>query len=164
MNATSQQIVSAHETLSMTPEEIQRELFPEMDPLVIKTILLQHSSLYQATNNRLEKAGVDADVTKEEVREFLNIIKDVARSSEVDETRAKCAKFLVNEGKGRNDAPLRAIELRSKEIAKGPTVNIFMLSKHLEQSKRALALAKERSKQLNPASPSILDVDAIPAT
>src|SRR5678810_1078305 len=135
MNATIQQIVSSHESLSMTPEQIQQELFPEMELAVIKHTLLQYSSLYKATNKHLEAAGMDGDITDDEFVAIKRTLKDIALHNESDELRARYCKYLWDEKKGRNDASLIAAKAKTKQLANAPTVNIIMLSKHLEQSK-----------------------------
>lgn len=43
-------------------------------------------------------------VTEDEAAEFTDIMKGLARHSELDTVRASCAKWLVNEHFGRNDA------------------------------------------------------------
>lgn len=143
MDPAIEQIVSAFEIAQMTPEQIKQELFPDMELAVIKNALAQFSSVYAEQQKQLatKEGGVgQEDITDEEFSQIKRTLKQIALYGESEEVRARCCKYLWEEKKGRNEA-----KAKIKALQQAPVVNIFTLSKHLEQARRALEVSKQKA-------------------
>lgn len=103
-HCANQQIVAAYEKCGLTVEDIAENY--ELEPEAVKLALLSGSHKYRMEQKALEEGGVTpADVTADEMAEMLSIIKSIAREQRYDNPAVaeKAAKFVYNEGKGRNN-------------------------------------------------------------
>jgi hypothetical protein len=116
-----QQLITLYEVGGLTVEECALEL--GLDEGVARLALAGGSALYRA---RVEN-GRETDVSRDEAKEMMGIIKNFARGREDAKPgdRLRAAIYANNEYHGRNDAAARA--------GAGGNVNvtILTLNKHL---------------------------------
>lgn len=140
-DASIQQIVTAFEVNGMTAEEISQELYPEMDVVVIKTVLQQNSTVYAQKNKEALKKGEESDINEFEFEQIKRAMKGLAFSTSNEELKYKTLKFLWNEKKGRNDAALTVAKLQALRGA--PQTNIFLLQEQVKKAKQLVAASRE---------------------
>lgn len=119
ISALDTQVLTAYETLGMSPEEIASELQINLEAVIYS--LSSNSPSYRAFIRNSEKAnstggsqittpveGVSTttlnDVSDADSKEMLEIMKQIARAGDNEDTRFKAAKYIFEERKGRNAA------------------------------------------------------------
>lgn len=135
-----QQLITLYEVGGLTVEECAAEL--GLDVGVARMALAGGSALYRA---RVEN-GRETDVSRDEAREMMGIIKNIARGHEDAKPgeRLKAAIYANNEYHGRNDAAART--------ANGSVnVTILTLNKHLA------ALRSARQAALGVVTPAAIE-------
>lgn len=120
-----QQLITLYEVSGLTVEECAAQL--GLDVGLARLALQGGSALYRA---RVE-GGHETDVSRDEAREMMAIVKDIARGREDAKPadRLRAAIYANNEYHGRNDAAARG--------GSGTTVNVTLLNlnRHLAQIK-----------------------------
>jgi len=100
----NQQIVTAYEKCGLTIEEIAENY--DLETAAIAAVLSSDSSKYRMDVKGASGGKVtEADVTTDEMREMLSIMKSIAREQRHDNPSVakRAAEFVYNEGKGRNN-------------------------------------------------------------
>lgn len=143
MEASNMQIVEAYEKYNgdISPEDIAMDMGYPTE--AVKTILLQHSSVFQ--KNALQKNPVTKELelrdeelfSRHDMKTACSTIKELCVSSEVDSVRLKAAVFIIDERQGRND--LKAL--------KENKFNIVMISETMAKARAGIAEAKARAQQ-----------------
>lgn len=120
------QLITLYEVSGLGVDEIAGEL--SLDPGIVRLALAGGSALYRA---RVEN-GREVDVSREEAREMMGVLKSMARGHEDAKPgeRIKAAIYVNNEYHGRNDVAARA---GNGNI----NVTIMTLNKHLQQLRAA---------------------------
>jgi len=145
MTAGNLQIVHLFENLQLSPEEIASNLELELGAVLLS--LSAESSKYRREMAVEQKSK--GEIVKEEDVQLFNtadvsdaaaVIANLMRDSEDEHVRMRAAKFVVNEGKGRNDT----------KAVKNLNVSVNYIN---EQMQRARA-AKDRAKE------TVIDVSA----
>jgi len=145
LTLASEEVVRLYESCKLSLEAIVEETGYELT--AIKAILVNHSQVYQETLRSKKTPGVISD---EELDEFTNVIKDVARYSEIDPCRLRAAIYLRDDKLGRLDAIHEGGNL---------TLNVLTLNaglKKLKQLKQSQKQIKnvETQDQLTQTPPS----------
>ena len=105
----TQQIVAAYEDCNLTAEEIAAEY--ELELPLVKVALQNSSNKYRSAMSRELNSATGEDpldlaatgclrLTEDELTEFHDGIKDIARESEQDYLKFSASKFLINEHHG----------------------------------------------------------------
>ena len=99
----NQQIVTAYEKCGLTVEDIAENY--ELEPGAVQAVLASDSHKYRMDVKAGEGGVSKEDVTADEMVEMLSIIKSIAREqrNENPSVAEKAARFVYNEGKGRNN-------------------------------------------------------------
>ncbi|SRR6266404_870275 len=134
MTAGNKQIVTAYEDLGMSIDEIAHT--QELEPLSVKAVLMQFSSLF-----RQDLKKDEVEFTDEEHQTAKDVIVNTARYSEDERVRLKAAMYIRDDKKGRLDV--------LKQFS-GLNINVFEFN---ETMRKAIA-AKNRAK-------GIVDVECI---
>jgi hypothetical protein len=126
-----EQLITLYEVAGCSVEECAEQL--GLDPGLARLALQGGSAVYRA---RVE-GGRETDVTRDEAREMVDIIKNIARGREDAKPadRLRAAIYANNEHHGRNDAAARQ--------GAGTTVNVTMLT--LNRHLAALRAARQAS-------------------
>lgn len=138
MTAIAATIVQLFEIHSLSVEEIASE--QELDPLAVKALLIQFSPLYKKSIEESEKE--EEFVSKEEIKEFVESYKSIARYSEEVYVKERALKNLINlglkvtDGLGEQD-PKALIKVLSNNT------NILVLSQNLQAAREVRKKAKE---------------------
>lgn len=101
MTALEIQILADYEQNGTSPEVIAADIGLELE--AVKATLGQYSAKYRDSEKSLVAASPRALLTEDEITEFHEIIKHLARCGETDSIRLKACTRLVDEGKGRLD-------------------------------------------------------------
>ncbi len=102
MNA--EQILALYETNGLDVDEIVAATGMEIE--VVRGFLRGASALYRA---RVER-GAEADVTRDEATEMIQVVKEIARDkTKAPRDRLRAAIYARDEHFGRNDAKSRAL-------------------------------------------------------
>lgn len=111
-----QQLITLYEVGGLTVEECAAQL--GLDAGLARLALQGGSALYRA---RVE-GGRETDVSRDEAREMMAIVKNIARGREDAKPadRLRAAIYTNNEYHGRNDAAARS--------GNGTTVNVTLLN------------------------------------
>lgn len=130
LTGINQQILTAYEELGMSINEIATE-FDGIDIVAIKSILMSFSPKYRKdmTENK------SLDFNDNELSEANSVILHLMRYSEDEHIRARLARYVRDDKKGRLD--IAGIGRN------GLNVNILMFNQRLAQAR----VAKERSKK-----------------
>jgi hypothetical protein len=126
ISALDTQVLTAYETLGMSPEEIAGELQINLEAVIYS--LSSNSPSYRKFVRDSEKANstggsqittpvegalvsttIPNDVSDAESQEMLEIMKQIARAGDNEDTRFKAAKYIFEEKKGRNAAVVERI-------------------------------------------------------
>ena len=121
ISALDTQVLTAYETLGMSPEEIASELQINLEAVIYS--LSSNSPSYRTfvrdsekvnstggsqittpVEGSLAQASTPTDVSDAESQEMLEIMKQIARAGDNEDTRFKAAKYIFEEKKGRNAA------------------------------------------------------------
>lgn len=127
MTACNQQIVTAFETLGMTPEEIADD--QDLDLASIKSILMQSSSLYR----KACKTNDELNFTDDELVRANQVILNIAQYGEDERTRLRAAIYIRDDKKGRLDV-VKAMS--------GLNINVLTFNEHMQQALDAMKRAK----------------------
>lgn len=135
MTAGSQEVVTAFETLHMSPEEIADSMGYDLG--IVKSILSQFSAVFR----KERKTNSAYDYTDSEAEEAKTIILNLMRYSEDEHLQAKCAFRVMDEKKGRLDV--------QKQV-QGLNINIVQFNEQLDK----VRAARERSEA------KVVDIEA----
>lgn len=148
----NQQIVAAYETCNLTVEQIAENF--EMNETAVKATLISGSPKYRRAMREAE-AGESLDVSSEETKAMLDIIKGIAHEqrTSMPGVALRAAQFVFNEGKGRNN--LQGLNTTN--------LNVIVVNQKLQGMKaareRVMKIAQRSSQDENVT----IDADAIPA-
>jgi len=139
MDLANQQVITAFEQEGLMPEDIATDLGWEVE--AVKAILLQGSKKFQQL--ALSKNGDTGELELANEQVFgrgdmelaKGTIKQLMVTSDIDSVRFKCAEFVINEVKGRND--LKAL--------KENKFNIVMISETMAKARQAMRDAKMKA-------------------
>lgn len=131
MTASSQQIVTAFDTLGMLPEAISEEF--NFDLISVKATLMQFSSKYRELMKEEPSLNYDVD----EQLEAKSAILSIMRNTEDEHLRAKLALKIRDDGKGRLDVV--------SNILNGGKIDINVFNIRLLEARAAKAKSKEIS-------------------
>ena len=133
MTAMSNEVVALYEDSGLAPEAIAEDLGFEVE--AVKAILLQNSKVYRELVKLSRTCDVDGEeskiqklITDDELDEMLQVVKDLARYSELDGVRLKAAQRIIDEKSRRLD-PVKEI--------KGAQFNLIQFNQTLLQNRRA---------------------------
>ena len=128
---SAQQLVSCYETLGMSPEQIADSL--ELDLTAVKAGLLQFSSRYREE----AKENKDLDFSDSELAIANKTLIDLMQYSEDDNLRARVARYVRDDKKGRHDVAV----VNAKQLGAGLNINVTLLQQHLTKVEQHLQLA-----------------------
>ncbi len=136
-------ILQLFELHNLTPEQIAEQ--NELELLVVKSLLIQHSAKYREDEKK--KEDEKPLVSEDELKEFMGAYKNIARYATCDHLKEKALKNLINVGLKVNDGlgvqdPRKLI----KEMGVGNNVNILNLA--IRKAREAKDLVKQDSKQI----------------
>jgi len=130
LTAASQQIVSAFETLGLSPEVIADQF--DFDPTVVKATLMQFSAVYR----QAAKGDSELDFNETEAKEARDVIMQIARYAEDDNLRLKAARYIRDDKKGRLDFG---------QQMKGLNINVLQFNAQMQKAIEATHRAKQLS-------------------
>jgi hypothetical protein len=139
MTAVNNQVVQMYEDAQLSPEQIAEDL--GYDLVAVKATLLQFSNVYRKLVNTAKdepSEGIENLISDDELREMVDVVKTVARHSEIDSVRLKAACRLIDEKKGRLN-PIREV--------RGAQMNLIMFNQQLIQNRQARVKVLEREKE-----------------
>jgi hypothetical protein len=121
----TQQIVAAYEDCNLTAEEIAAEY--ELELPLVKVALQNSSNKYRSAMSRELNSATGEDpldlaatgclrLTEDELTEFHDGIKDIARESEQDYLKFSASKFLINEHHGHHKPAKNAVQQAGTQI------------------------------------------------
>lgn len=144
MFAANEQIVTAYETLGMTPEEIAEDQGLEL--VAVKAALMQCSSAYR----KATKVDDSLNFSDDELRMANQTIALLAGHSEDERVKLKAAIYIRDDKKGRFDVA---------KTMNNMNINILNFAEHM---KKALA-ARDRSKGIVDVQSSIVSPKVLAA-
>ena len=136
MTAANQQIVTAYEDNGMSIAEIAEDF--EMEEFAVKAMLMQNSAVYR----KEMKQKPDMNFTDDEAVEMKNIIVSLARYSEDPLLQFRCAKYILDDKKGRLDVGNRMNQVN---------VNVITFNEQMERAMKAAQRTIDISSKLLPA-------------
>jgi hypothetical protein len=122
MTNSSQEVINMYDILNMSVEEIC--LDTSYEPAAVKSVLLSGSSKYRASLKKERE-----DITKEELSEAYEVVKQYMRCSENDKIRFKAALRVIDEAKGRLD---------KVEEVKNSKINILVFNQNILKAREAM--------------------------
>lgn len=123
MTNANQQIITAYETLGLTPEQIAES--QGFDVLAVKAILNQCSCKYRQDVTQ----DTDLDFKDADLETANDIIRQTAQFSDDEYLRFRAAIYMRNDKKGRLDV---------KRDLRAMNFNITVLNTHLQAAQQAL--------------------------
>jgi hypothetical protein len=135
ITAYEQQLVEAYDECGLTVDELCAE-FVDLQRESILVTLQRHSSKYNAG----VKAGTEKSVLSEDEMETLKgVLFDLAIGADCEAVKLTAARFMWNEGKGRND--------KHKNIGKNININVLQINQQLKQGQTRYLARKEQIRQ-----------------
>lgn len=128
-----QQIVTAYDECSLSVDEITEQFGIEREAVLV--VLSRFSAEY----NGKVKSGEETNmISEDELATLKGVLMDLATTSECDAVKFSAAKFMFNEGRGRNNPKHLA------NIGKNVTVNVIQINEMLKQGQSRYLAARER--------------------
>ena len=131
MTAINQQIISSFEELGMSPEEIAED--QNLDLVSVKAILMQNSFLYR---KKCKKGEDDFNFSDEELQAANQTIVSLMRYSEDENLKARLARYIRDDKKGRLDVV---------KSMTGLNINVLAFN---EQIKKAMEIVNKTPKPI----------------
>jgi hypothetical protein len=143
MTALEIQIVADYEQNGTSPEVIAADTGFEL--AAVKATLGQFSAKFRETEKLTlgTPAGHTVLVSPDELLEFQEIVKHLARCGETDSIRLKAASRLVDEGKGRLDRK-KALSSVKRDV----NVNIIQFNESLRAARQKMQEAIVEIKEI----------------
>jgi len=139
MTSLEQQVISAYDECDLSVEEILAE-FEGLERESVLVTLQKFSSKYKDGVKSGEEKNV---LTDSEMDALKAVLMNLALDGECEAVKFSAAKFMFNEGKGRNNP--------QKNIGRSLTVNILQLNEQLKAGQSRYQQARERKLTSQPA-------------
>lgn len=138
MTSLEQQVISAYDECDLSVEEILAE-FEGLERESVLVTLQKYSSKYKDGVKSGEEKNI---LTEDEMESLKSVLMNLALGSQCEAVQFSAAKFMFNEGKGRNNP--------QKNIGRSLTVNILQLNEQLKAGQSRYQQARERKLQPTP--------------
>jgi hypothetical protein len=140
MTSLEQQVISAYDECDLSVDEILSE-FEGLERESVIVTLQKFSTKYRDGVKSGEEKNV---LTADEMDALKSVLMNLALDGECEAVKFSAAKFMYNEGKGRNNP--------QKNIGRSLTVNILQLNEQLKAGQSRYLQARE--KKLTPQQPN----------
>ena len=132
MTAANEQIISAFEELDMSPEQIAED--QDLDLTAVKSTLMQFSSKYRQICKKNPES--EFNFSDDEAIRARQVIAQLAQYAEDESLKLRAAMFVLNDKKGRLDAP---------KALTGLNINVIQMNEHFKKAIEAVNKVKELS-------------------
>jgi len=126
MTAISQEVVSMYEEANLSPEQIAEDTGFQL--AAVKATLTQFSKVYRDVLKEKGATRVSEMITDDELSEMLDVVKSLARYSEIEGIKLKAACRIIDEKENR---------LNVINEVKNANYNLIMFNQQLLANRRA---------------------------
>ena len=135
MNEASTEVIHLYESCGMTVSQIAEEC--NLEESAVKGLLSNYSTKFKQEASKAEE-----EISSSEKQEFVEVIKSLARCAENEQIKMKCAMWLVDERKGRNDAKVKMLSRLASGGNGAVNINILTLNDQLKKAREAIDFSK----------------------